>query len=144
MNDDEIIEKALNVLAARVASGPVLDSPEATKRFLQLRIADEPNEVFGVMFLDNRHRILKTENLFYGTIDGCSVHPRVVAKRALELNAAAVILFHNHPSGYPEPSHADRAMTKRMREALDLLDIRVLDHIVVGNSGVCSFAERGL
>ena len=96
------------------------------------------------MFLNNQHQLIKDEILFSGTIDGASVYPREVAKRALELNAAAVIFAHNHPSGHPEPSSADRAITKRLSGSLELFDIRVLDHIVVGGAETVSFAERGL
>ena len=99
---------------------------------------------FGVLFLDNRHRVLAFEELFRGTIDGASVHPREVVRRALQLNAAAVILSHNHPSGVAEPSQADRQITARLREALDLVGIRVLDHLVVGDGDCCSLADRGL
>jgi DNA repair protein RadC len=101
-------------------------------------------EVFGCLFLDNRHRLIALEEMFLGTIDGASVHPREVVKRALKLNAAAVILAHNHPSGVAEPSQADELITARIRDALALVDIRVLDHLVVGGTTVTSFAERGL
>ncbi|WP_425612434.1 JAB domain-containing protein [Xanthomonas phaseoli] len=111
--------------------------------YLVARCAHLSHEVFGVVFLDNKHHILATEHLFSGTIDGCEVHPRVVAKRALELNAVAVILFHNHPSGNPEPSEADRKVTQRLQEALGLLDIRVLDHLVIGGRQHVSLAARG-
>jgi DNA repair protein RadC len=100
--------------------------------------------VFTCLFLDNRHRVIECEELFRGTIDGASVHPREVVKRALQLNAAALILAHNHPSGVAEPSQADQQLTRRLREALGLVDIRVLDHLVVGDGEAVSFAERGL
>ena len=96
------------------------------------------------MFLDNRHRVIQVVEMFQGTIDGASVHPRVVVQRALELNAAAVVFFHNHPSGVAEPSHADEAITRRLRDALALVDVRVLDHFVVAAGESVSFAERGL
>ena len=96
------------------------------------------------MFLDNRHRVLQVEEMFQGTIDGASVHPRVVVQRALEVNAAAVVLFHNHPSGVAEPSHADQAITRRLSDALALVDVRVLDHFVVAAGESVSFAESGL
>jgi DNA repair protein RadC len=111
---------------------------------LQLVFESYRNEVFAAIFLDNRHRVLGFEELFFGTIDGASVHPRVVVQRALDLNAAAVIFAHNHPSGVAEPSRSDEALTRRLREALGLVDIRVLDHLVVGSEGIVSFAERGL
>ncbi len=124
--------------------GPALESPEATRRFLLAELRDLRHEVFACLFLDNRHRVLAFDILFRGTIDGASVHPREVVTEALRRNAAAVILTHNHPSGVAEPSDADRRITLRLRETLALLDIRVLDHLVVGD-GVCvSFAERGL
>ncbi|WP_432766968.1 JAB domain-containing protein, partial [Xanthomonas campestris] len=110
---------------------------------LVARCAHLSHEVFGVVFLDNQHHIISTEHLFTGTVDGCEVHSRVVAKRALELIAAAVILFHNHPSGNPEPSQADRKVTQRLQEALGLLDIRVLDHLVIGGQKSVSLAARG-
>ena len=102
------------------------------------------HEVFGALFLDNRHRVIQVAEMFQGTIDGASVHPRVVVQRALEVNAAAVVFFHNHPSGVAEPSHADEAITRRLRDALALVDVRVLDHFVVAAGESVSFAERGL
>ena len=120
-----------------------LTSPTATSRFLEARLRGRPNEVFSMLFLDNRHGIIKYEELFQGTIDGASVHPRVVVRRALTHNAAAVIAAHCHPSGVAEPSRSDRAITSRLRDALTLVDVRLLDHIVVGDGEVVSFAERG-
>jgi DNA repair protein RadC len=107
-------------------------------------LADYRNEVFGSVFLDNRHRILALRELFQGTIDGASIHPRVVVQQALELNAAAMVFFHNHPSGVAEPSHADEAITRRLKDALALVDVRVLDHFVVAAGESVSFAEKGL
>jgi DNA repair protein RadC len=125
-------------------SGSALANPRATREFLRVRLRDLPHEVFCCVFLDNRHRVIAFEELFRGTIDGASVHPREVVKQALSRNAAAVILAHNHPSGLAEPSQADQLITRRLKEALALVDIRVLDHVVIGD-GVCeSFAERGL
>jgi DNA repair protein RadC len=124
--------------------GPALANPRATREFLRARLRDLPHEVFCCVYLDNRHRVIAFEELFRGTIDGASVHPREVVKHALARNAAALILVHNHPSGLAEPSQADELITRRLKEALALVDIRVLDHLVVGD-GVCeSFAERGL
>ena len=100
--------------------------------------------MFAALFLDNRHRVIRYEELFRGTIDGASVHPREVVKAALKLNAAALIFAHNHPSGVAEPSHADERLTRRLRDALGLVDIRVLDHVVIGDQQMVSFAERGL
>jgi DNA repair protein RadC len=123
---------------------PVLQNPRAVRGYLSVHYAGQEREVFGVMFLDNRHRLIAVEEMFLGTVDVASVHPREVVKRALKLNAAAVILAHNHPSGIAEPSQADELITGRLREALALVDIRVLDHIVVGDGACVSFAERGL
>jgi DNA repair protein RadC len=121
-------------------------SVQDTRRFLRIQLASEPDEVFAVLFLNNRHRLIQFEKLFHGTIDGASVHPRVVVRRSLELNAAAVILSHNHPSGVAEPSSADCQITQRLREALELIDVRLLDHVIVGDpdSEPVSLAERGL
>lgn len=147
LNDAEqrsIVQLALRILRTRHRRGRRLANPQETRDFLQLAFDGHRNEVFGAVFLDTRHRVLAFEELFYGTIDGASVHPRVVVQRALELNAAAVIFAHNHPSGVAEPSRSDESLTRRLREALSLVDIRVLDHIVVGSEGTLSFAERGL
>lgn len=123
---------------------PVLQNPRAVRDYLAVHYAGLEREVFGCLFLDNRHRLIAVEEMFLGTVDGASVHPREVVKRALKLNAAAVILAHNHPSGVAEPSQADELITARIRDALALVDIRVLDHLVVGGSAVVSLAERGL
>ena len=123
---------------------PVLANPRTVGEFLCLHYAGQGREVFGCLFLDNRHRLICFDEVFHGTIDGASVHPREVVKLALARNAAAVILAHNHPSGVAEPSQADELITGRLREALALVDIRVLDHIVVGDGACVSFAERGL
>jgi DNA repair protein RadC len=139
-----VLEMGRRHLAEQFDRGSPLLSPEHTARYLQSRLRDHPYEVFAVLFLDNRHRVLAFEELFRGTIDGASVHPREVVRRALALNAAAVILSHNHPSGIAEPSQADRRITTRLREALALVDVRVLDHMVVGDRDCCSMAQRGL
>lgn len=131
-------------LAEAMERGDPLTSPDATRSFLKARLRDLPHEVFAALFLDNRHRVIRYEELFRGTIDGASVHPREVVKEALKLNAAALIFAHNHPSGIAEPSHADERLTRRLRDALSLVDIRVLDHLVVGDGQMVSFAERGL
>jgi DNA repair protein RadC len=123
--------------------GP-LTSPDAVRDFLHARLRDLPYEVFCCLFLDNRNRLILFKELFRGTIDGTSVHPREVVRQALSHNAAALILAHNHPSGVPEPSHADELITRRLKAALALVDIRVLDHLVVGDGATVSFAERGL
>lgn len=123
--------------------GPLLN-PAQSAEFLQCRLRDYPYEVFAVLFLDNRHQVLAFEELFRGTIDGASVHPREVVRRALHHNAAALILSHNHPSGVAEPSAADRQITLRLRDALALVGVRILDHLVIGDGDCCSLAERGL
>ena len=123
---------------------PVLQNPRAVRDYLSVHYAGQEREIFGCLFLDNRHRLIAVEEMFLGTIDGATVHPREVVKRALKLNAAAVILAHNHPSGVAEPSQADELITARVRDALALVDIRVLDHLIVGGATVTSFAERGL
>jgi len=135
---------AMGILKQRHRAGRVLSSPEQTQAFLRLKLIDRKHEVFGALFLDNRHRVIEVAEMFQGTIDGASVHPRVVVQRALEVNAAAIVFFHNHPSGVAEPSHADEAITGRLRDALALVDVRVLDHFVVAAGESVSFAERGL
>ena len=130
--------------AEEMQAGPALSNPRATREFLRAQLRDRDHEVFCCLFLDNRHRVIAFDEIFRGTIDGASVHPRDVVKLALARNAAAVILAHNHPSGIAEPSQADEMITGRLRDALALVDIRVLDHIVVGDGACVSFAERGL
>jgi len=139
-----VLEMGRRHLAEQFDRGSPLLSPEHTARYLQSRLRDYPYEVFAVLFLDNRHRVLAFEELFRGTVDGASVHPREVVRRALALNSAAVIFSHNHPSGIAEPSEADQRITTRLREALALVDVRVLDHLVVGDGDCCSLAQRGL
>ena len=140
----EIARLALSLLEMRHQRGQLLSSPDLTRTYLRLRLAELKNELFGILYLDNRHRILADETLFHGSIDGCSVHPRVVAQRCLEHNAGAVILYHNHPSGIAEPSQADQQITNRLLEALKLFEVRVLDHLIVSAAETVSFAERGL
>ena len=120
-----------------------LSNPRATREYLTARLRGYPHEVFACLFLDNRHQVIKFEELFTGTIDGANVHPREVVKRALYHNAAALIFAHNHPSGVAEPSQADRNITERLKSSLALVDIRVLDHFVIGDGEAVSFAERG-
>jgi DNA repair protein RadC len=124
--------------------GSVLENPEQTRNFLSARLRDYAFEVFSCLYLDNRHRVIQFEELFRGTINGASVHPREVVKKALGHNAAAVIFAHNHPSGVAEPSVADQQITRQLVDALALVDVRVLDHVVVGDNTMVSFAERGL
>lgn len=147
LNDAErasLIKLATKILAARHYRGRAIRSPADTENYLKLRLGEEPAERFGCVFLDNRHRVLGLKDLFHGTIDGTSVYPRVVVQKALEINAAAVILFHNHPSGVAEPSQADERITRRLQSALELIDVRVLDHIIVTCGNCTSLAARGL
>ena len=147
LNDAEkqsLVMLAMKLLAIKHRAGRILSSPVETRNFLRLRLADYRNEVFGCLFLDNRHRIIAVRELFQGTIDGASVHPRVVVQHAMEVNAAAMVFFHNHPSGVAEPSRADEMLTRRLKDALALVDVRVLDHFVVSGGESVSFAERGL
>jgi len=125
-------------------AGPMLTSPRDTREYLRMRLRDLNHEVFCCVYLDNRNRVIALEELFRGTLDGATVHPREVVKRALSRNAAAVILAHNHPSGVAEPSQADEFITRRVKEALAVVDIRVLDHLVVGDGCCESMAERGM
>lgn len=125
-------------------SGPAMTAPEATRQFLTAQLRDRPYEVFCCLHLDNRHRLIHFEEIFRGTIDGASVHPREVVRQALHYNSAALIFAHNHPSGVAEASQADELITRRLRDALALVDIRVLDHLIVGDNHCLSFAERGL
>jgi DNA repair protein RadC len=144
VSDEAVVEAALEIMAAQLVRGDLLESPVATRKYLALRFSNLEHEVFCALFLDNRHRLIACEELFRGTIDGASVHPREVVKRALACNAAAVILAHNHPSGVAEPSQADELITLRLKDALGLVDIRLLDHLVVAGAKVVSLAERGV
>lgn len=139
-----VLEMARRHLRETLERGDAITSPTLTRAFLLRHLRDHPYEIFAALFLDTRHRVIRYEELFRGTLDGASVYPREVAKRALDLNAAAVIFAHNHPSGIAEPSACDREITAKLRQALALFDIRVLDHIIVGDSETYSFAEHGL
>lgn len=141
--------RALPMLARRyfeesLPCGEAIRSPADTESFLKARMQHLDHELFCCLYLDNRHRVLRFDELFRGTIDGTSVYPREVVKEALSVNAAAVILAHNHPSGVAEPSQADERITKRLKSALDLVDIRLLDHLIVGDGAATSLASRGL
>ncbi len=138
-----VLELAHRHLGEALSRDDALQNPDDTERYLRARLREYPYEVFACLFLDTRHRVIACEELFRGTVDGASVHPREVVRRALQHNAAALILAHNHPSGVAEPSQADRRITDRLRDALALVDIRVLDHIVVGDQKSVSFAQRG-
>ncbi len=139
-----VLEMARRHTFEELNRGDVLSSPEATRAYLSHQLRSYPYEVFACLFLDNQHHILEFEELFRGTIDAASIYPREVVKKALEHNAAAVIFAHNHPSGIVEPSQADKLITDRLKEALSLLDIRVLDHFIIGDGVPYSFAEHGL
>ncbi len=139
-----VVALALKVLKHKHRIGRCIENPKETQEYLRLRLADCRNEVFGCLFLDNRNRILAIREMFHGTIDGTSVHPRVVVQQALEYNAGSAIFYHNHPSGVAEPSRADEIITQKLKIALDLIDVRVLDHLVVSATESTSFAERGL
>lgn len=139
-----VLELSNRYLHEVLLRGDPLESPGATERFLKSALRDNPNEVFACLFLDTRHRVIAFEELFHGTIDGATVYPRVVAEKALKHNAAALIVAHNHPSGISEPSLADQAITRRLKDALALLDIRLLDHFVIGEGAPVSMAAKGL
>jgi DNA repair protein RadC len=143
--ENQLIAEAKHLLYSRLkARDQEFTSPNATRDYLCLQLSERQHEVFCCLFLDGQHRLIEYQELFVGTIDGCSVYPREVVKAALKVNAAAVIFAHNHPSGVAEPSVADQRITERLKEALALLDIRVLDHFIVGDNTIVSFAERGL
>ena len=137
------LELGRRYLDAEMKTALTLADPGATGRYIKSRLCAYPYEVFACLFLDNRYRVLAFEELFRGSIGGASVHPREVVRRCIAHNAAAVILAHNHPSGTPEPSQADRTITLRLRDALGLVDVRVLDHVIVGDGAPISLAERG-
>jgi len=138
------VEMIRRYLHQQIQDKDLITCPEDTKRYLLSQIRDKLHEVFVCLYLDNRHQILHYEELFRGTIDGASVYPREVVKQALKYNAAALIVAHNHPSGIAEPSQTDRDITQHLKEALALMDIRLLDHFIIGDDNICSFAERGL
>ena len=146
LQEEEVINQALSILGTRLrkCGDTALSNPSAAVVMVKLMLAEEEQEIFGALFLDNKHRLIAFERLFAGTVNEASVYPREVVKRALKLNAAAVIFTHNHPSGVPEPSSDDERITDRLQTALSLIDVRVLDHIVVGGLSHVSFAERGL
>lgn len=138
-----VLEMARRHLDAELREGDMLDTPQAAERYLIAQLRERKREVFAALFLDTRHRVIAYEELFAGSIDSASVHPREVVQAALKHNAAALILAHNHPSGVAEPSRADLHITQRLRDALALVDVRVLDHLVIGNGETVSLAQRG-
>ena len=144
-SERELVKVALQIAEAGM-NGKLeeLTSPEATKVFLKLKLASHPYEVFSCLFLDNRHQVIVFDEIFRGTINGASVYPREVVRECMKHNAAAVVFAHNHPSGMAEPSQADIRITQRLTEALRLIDVRVLDHIIIGEGEPFSFAEGGL
>jgi DNA repair protein RadC len=139
-----VMEMARRALAQQLQAAPIFDSPASVKDYLALQLGGRPQEVFAVLFLDGQHRLLRLEEMFRGTLTQTSVYPREVVRRALALNAGAVVLAHNHPSGVAEPSRADEFLTQTLQSALKLVDVRVLDHVIVGQGQVVSMAERGL
>ena len=139
-----VLEMSRRYLGEEIKDRDLLTSPEATRAYLKTQLHHHAREIFACLFLDNRHRVIRYEELFQGTIDGASVHPREVVRRALEVNAAAVIFAHNHPSGVTEPSQADLRITQRLKDALALVDVRVLDHLIIGEGDAASLAEQGL
>jgi DNA repair protein RadC len=145
LSEADILNQAKEIASFRLReSHEPLTNPALTRDYLTLQLGGLEHEVFACLFLDNRHRVITFQALFRGTIDGCSVHSREVVKAALTFNAAAVILAHNHPSGVADPSDADRRITERLRDALSLIEVRLLDHFIIGSGEITSFAERGL
>jgi DNA repair protein RadC len=140
----QILSAARQALAHRVRRGASLASPRMVREYLSVKLGALDHEVFGVILVDNRHRVIEYVELFRGTIDGASVHPREVVKLALEKGAAACLLVHNHPSAVQDESQADELITRRLRDALALIDVRILDHLIVAGPSVLSFAEKGL
>jgi DNA repair protein RadC len=141
---DQILEAARQVIDQKMQRGTSCSSPATVREYLRAKLAHFEHEVFAVLFLDSQHRLIEYVELFRGTLDCASVYPREVVKEALRFNAAAIIMAHNHPSGSPEPSEADKMMTKRLKDALALVDVRTLDHVIVAGGATASFAERGL
>ena len=142
--EDEVISAAMHIMESKMIKGDYFQSARATAQYFQLRLGALEREVFCVMFLNNQHQMIHTEDVFLGTVDGAGVYPREVVKLALQHNAVACVFSHNHPSGTVEPSEADKRITARLAEALDLVGVRAIDHIIVSGSETMSFAERGL
>ncbi|WP_339330336.1 RadC family protein [Aeromonas hydrophila] len=144
VNEDDLLNIANQIARQKLAKGVAITDKHLAQQALQTLLQSREHEVFAMLFLDNQHRILAYEELFRGTLSSASVYPREVVKRALAINTATLMLVHNHPSGHPEPSRADIEITLRLQSALELVDIRLLDHLVVGSEGAVSLAERGL
>jgi DNA repair protein RadC len=143
-SDDDVITSAQGLISKRFRRGsPVLSSPGRMREFLSIHLGACESEIFGIIHLDNRYRSLGAEDLFRGTIDGAAVYPRVIIKSVLARNSAAAVCYHNHPSGNSQSSHADEAITIRIRDALSLIDVRLIDHLIIGEN-IFSFAEAGL
>ena len=144
MTSDQVIRRALQLLDERMRNGPTLQSPDTVRDYLKLLLHDREREVFVAVFLDAQHRVISADELFRGTLSQTSVYPREVVKAALKRNAASVIFAHNHPSGVAEPSRSDELLTQALKDALALIEVKVLDHFVVAGPASVSFAERGL
>jgi DNA repair protein RadC len=143
--EDQLIQEAITILEQRIfRADPCINNPKDIKDYLRLKLTNEVREVFSCVFLDSKHRVIAYEPLFFGTIDTVSTHPRVILQRALELHSAAVIMAHNHPSGNVDPSECDRRLTKLLRDLLSKIDVRLLDHFIIGKDEPYSFAENGL
>ena len=142
---ERIVKQALNILQSTLQKNAVpLISAEAVRHYLKLQLANKLNEIFVCLYLDNRHRLIAYREVFFGTIDGAAVYPRVIAQQVLQYNAAAVIFAHNHPSGVAEPSESDKQITHRLIDALNLIEVRVLDHWIIAGQDTVSFSERGI
>ena len=144
MTQDQVIKRALKILDSRIKSGSVLTSPQAVRDYLRILLSEREHEVFVALFLDAQHRVLDSKEIFRGTLTQTSVYPSEIVKEALKSNCAAVIFSHNHPSGVAEPSHADELLTRQLKEALAMVDVKVLDHFIIAGRATLSFAERGL
>ena len=144
ITEHQVLSMASEIAQSQLPGTDALTSPDSVRRYLSVKLSHLEHEVFACLWLDNQHRCLNYEEVFRGTIDGATVYPREIVKCALHKNAAAVVFVHNHPSGVSDPSEADRRITERLTAALDLINVRVLDHLVVGMESTTSFAERGL
>ena len=144
LSDSEIIKRASVILERKAKYEVVVNSPKDVHAFLQTKFYGKEREIFSVMFLNSQNQLIEYKEMFKGTISSASVHPREVAKKALQLNAAAIVMSHNHPSGDPTPSMADRRITDKLVKCLSMFDVSVLDHIIIGKGETASFAERGL
>ncbi|WP_154223906.1 JAB domain-containing protein [Marinicella rhabdoformis] len=144
-NNDAVVEAALKIIESsiREKDNVYFTSPDVVKKFLILNFRNNPNEIFCVLFLDNKHRVIAFDKMFQGTVNQSHIHPRVIIQKAIEYNAAAIILSHNHPSGDLTPSESDRLLTKKLKEILEVIDVRVLDHFIVCPNDTYSMAQNG-